>query len=92
MILNKLVLVISIVNFYLTGLRSSVNTFKTKAGIFKEDKYVPLIESFINLSVSIILAKYLGLVGILIGTAISTISIPLWVQPKLVYNLSLIHI
>ena len=86
MILNKLVLVISIANFYLTGLRSSVNIFKTKAGIFKEDKYVPLIESFINLSVSIILAKYLGLAGILIGTAISTISLPLWVQPKLVYN------
>ncbi len=86
MILSKLVLVMSIINFYLSGLRSSITTFKTKAGVFAEDKYIPLIEAAINLGTSIILAKYLGLAGILIGTTISTISFPLLVQPKLVYN------
>lgn len=86
LLLNKLVLVMTLVNFYLTGLRISVNMFKSKAGIFTQDKYIPLIESIINLGTSVILAKYLGLAGILIGTTISTISIPLWLQAKLVYN------
>ena len=47
---------------------------------------MPLIESIINLGTSIVLVKYFGLAGIFIGTTISTISIPLWMQPKLVYN------
>ena len=67
-------------------MRSSVITFKTKAGIFNNDKYVPLIEAVINLGSSIILVKYFGLAGIFMGTTISTITLPLWIQSKLVYN------
>lgn len=86
LLLNKLTLLIILLNFYLSGMRSSIITFKTKAGIFSEDKYVPLIEAAINLGSSIILVKYFGLAGIFMGTTISTITIPLWTQSKLVYN------
>ena len=86
LLLERLAVVFLIINFYITGLRKSVNTFKTKAGIFTNDKYVPLIESAINLGASIILVKYFGLAGIFMGTTISTISMPLWTQSKLVYN------
>ena len=67
-------------------MRNSIATFKTKAGIFVQDRYVPLIEAFINLGASIILVKYLGLVGIFIGTTISTLSIVFWNVPRLVYK------
>ncbi len=86
LLLDRLAFVFILVNFYLTGLRSSINIFKSKAGIFVNDKYLPLIESVINLGVSIVLVKYFGLAGIFMGTTISTISIPLWTQSKLVYN------
>lgn len=86
LLLNKLAFIFILINFYLTGLRSCINIFKSKAGIFVNDKYVPLIESVINLVSSIILVRYLGLAGIFMGTTISTISIPLWTQSKLVYN------
>lgn len=86
LLLDKSAFIVILINLYLTGLRSSVNTFKTKAGIFADDKYLPLLESFINLITSIILVKYFGLVGVFIGTAISTISVPLWTRAKLVYN------
>lgn len=86
LLLNKVALIFILINFYSTGLRLSVNIFKTKAGIFMNDKYAPLIESVINLGASIILVKYYGLVGIFIGTTISTICVPLWIQSKLVYN------
>ena len=74
------------VNFYLSGLRKSVCTFKEKAGIFAEDKYVPIFESIINLGASIILGKRMGLSGIFLGTTISTVALPLWIQAKFVYN------
>lgn len=86
LLLDRLSFVFILINFYLTGLRTSINTFKSKAGIFTNDKYVPLLESAINLVTSIILVKYFGLAGIFMGTTISTISIPLWIQSKLVYN------
>ena len=86
LLLDKFTFVIILLNFYISGLRSSIITFKTKSGIFTNDKYVPIIESVINLGASIILAKYYGLVGIFLGTTISTLAIPFWLQPKLVYN------
>lgn len=86
LLLDKFTFIVILVNFYITGLRSCIITFKDKAGIFTNDKYIPIIESIINLFSSIILVKYLGLVGIFIGTTISTLLMPFWIQPKLVYN------
>ncbi len=75
-----------LVNFYLDGLRKSIGTFKSKAGLFSQDKYIPVIEGIINLVASIIIAKKFGLVGIFIGTTISTVAIQLWNQPRIVYK------
>lgn len=86
LLLDNLSFTFILINFYLTGLRSTVNIFKSKAGIFTNDKYIPLVESAINLVSSIIFIRYFGLTGIFMGTTISTISIPIWTQSKLVYN------
>lgn len=86
LLLDKLTFIIILINFYITGMRKSILTFKSKAGIFNNDKYVPIIESIINLVCSVILVKYYGLAGIFMGTTISTVVLPLWVQAKLVYN------
>lgn len=86
LLLDKSTFIVILINFYLSGLRTSIGIFKDKAGIFKEDRYVPILEAIINLGSSIILVKYFGLVGIFIGTTISTICCPLWNQPRLVYK------
>lgn len=85
-LLNRFTLIFILINFYITGLRSSIYIFKSKAGIFDNDKYIPLIESVINLGSSVILIKYFGIAGVFMGTTISTICLPLWIQSKLVYN------
>ena len=86
LLLDKLTFMTVLVNFYIMGMRSTILTFKTKAGIFTNDKYVPLIESIVNLGTSLILVKYMGLSGIFLGTTISTVCISVWTQSKLVYN------
>jgi O-antigen/teichoic acid export membrane protein len=75
-----------LINFYITGLRSSILTFKIKGGIFVEDKYMPIIEATINLVASIILVKAIGLPGIFLGTTISLILTVFWNNPRLVYK------
>lgn len=86
LLLDKFTFIVILLNFYINGLRNSISTFKSKAGIFDNDKYIPLIESVVNLGASIILVKYFGLAGIFIGTTISTIAFPLWIQSNLVYK------
>ncbi|MCM3568230.1 lipopolysaccharide biosynthesis protein [Neobacillus mesonae] len=84
-LLDSLTVLIIIFNFYISGLRSAIFTFKTKGGIFVEDKYMPLIGAAINLGSSIMLAKLMGISGIFLGTTISIICI-FWKAPRLVYN------
>lgn len=79
------VTVISI-NFFLTGIRKSALTFREATGVFYYDRYKPLFECVINIIASVILAEYIGTTGVFLGTIISTISAPLWVEPYVLYK------
>lgn len=74
------------VNFYLTGVRSSIWLFKDAKGIFWPDRFRPLGEIAVNLTFSIILAQHLGVLGILIGTALSTILVDLPIEPFVLFK------
>lgn len=81
---DKTVVFVLVVSFYLEGMRASVNTFKEAAGIFHEDRRIPIIESVTNLAVSIALARLLGTAGVFLGTIISTAVSYLYSYPKYV--------
>ncbi|MDT7987605.1 hypothetical protein REO35_07780, partial [Clostridium perfringens] len=85
-LLNKFVFLVVLLNFYINGMRSVIGTYKSKAGLFVQDKYMPALEGVVNLVISLILIKYLGLVGVFLGTTISTLIIPFWNQPRIVYK------
>lgn len=85
-LLDRFTFIVILVNCYLGGLRGAIGTFKVKAGIFVQDKYMPLIESVINLSVSLILVNQIGLAGVFLGTTISSVCIVFWNVPRLVYK------
>jgi hypothetical protein len=59
---------------------------KSTAGIFHEDRFAPLVEAAINLVLSIVLVKQFGIGGVFFGTLISTLSVPFWISPYLVYK------
>jgi O-antigen/teichoic acid export membrane protein len=85
-LLNNLAFVFILLNFYITGMHTAIGTFKNKAGLFVQDKYITLIEGLLNLILSLILMKYFGLAGIFIGTMLSAITTVFWVQPCIVYK------
>lgn len=85
-ILDSLTFFVIMFNFYIGGLGIAVRIFKGKAGIFTQDKYMPIIESFINLVASIILVKYYGLAGIFMGTTISSLLVVFWTAPYMIYK------
>ena len=75
-----------VVNFYLFGMLRSVRTFYSSMGLFWYDRYKPIFESLINLGASIFLANRIGLIGILLGTTISTVLTCFWFEPFVLFR------
>ena len=88
-ILPRMVLYILVINMYIQGIRKTNITFKEAAGIFYEDRFVPLIEAIFNLVLSLILINVFGLAGVFMGTVLSVMIWILYSYPKYVYKLVL---
>ena len=85
-VLSKTVVYLIVASNFIGYSRTPIGTIKTAVGIFEKDKFAPLIESLINLVSSIVLAHFIGLPGIIIGTIISSLAVPFWVQSTIVYK------
>ncbi|MEC2056051.1 hypothetical protein I6J18_02120 [Peribacillus psychrosaccharolyticus] len=85
-LMNDNVLLVLLLIFYERGMRNAISTVKTTAGIFHEDRYVPIFQAAINLIFSIVLVHYIGIMGVFMGTLVSTIAGPFWATPYLVYK------
>lgn len=81
----QIVFVISL-NFYLKGMRETLIIFKHANGLYWEERYKGIAEATINLIVSLILVNIFGFIGVLIGTAVSTITTVLWIEPYILYR------
>ena len=74
------------INFYITGLRQSSLTFRDAMGLYWYDRYKAVFESLINLVVSVLLAIPYGIVGIFIGTFVSTMTTCFWIEPYMLFK------
>lgn len=85
-LLSTTVIVVLAINLYIKIMTRTMNTFKEAAGIFYEDRYVPILQSIINIIASIVLLHYFGLAGVFMGTVISNLLLHLYSYPKYVYK------
>lgn len=76
-------------NYLLEGMLQSLWSFRTTMGLFVQGKYRPLISAIINIIVSIILARYLGVFGVLLGTTISRLFVNVWYDPYIIFKFGL---
>lgn len=85
-VLPTKVLLVLVINFFIVSSRSTYGAFKEAAGIFYEDRFVPIIESLLNIVLSIIFVKKFGLIGVFMGTIASGLVLWCYSYPKYVYN------
>lgn len=71
---------------YMQSARLTANTFIESCGLFHKDKIRPLIESALNLIVSIVLVIKVGITGVFIGTVVSGLLTYFWRQPYLIHK------
>ena len=84
-LLAQSILTLILIDLYFKGGRTVLLNFKIAAGIFEQDKFLPLIQGGINLLISIVGARYIGLAGVYIGTVVSGILANL-IRPVIVYR------
>lgn len=86
LLLEKKVFIIVLFNLYFQILYGVANNFKIKSGHFIQDKYASLVEGALNLIFSLVLIHYTGLLGVFLGTTLSSIAIPFWMKAKIAYK------
>lgn len=85
-IFSDIVILLFSINLYMQGMRKTMQVFATAAGICHENRFVPLIEASINIIVSIIMLKYFGIIGVILGTIVSTFVLYFYSFPKYIYS------
>lgn len=63
-----------------------IRVYTNAAGLFKETRFCPLIEAFVNLVLSLILVQYMGIPGVLCATFISYIIGNYLLKPRIIFR------
>lgn len=82
---NTVVLILCI-NVYMKGIRLTAQTFHDSMGLYWHDRYRTLVEAGINLVVSIILARWIGVAGVFVGTLLSNLATTFWMEPYVLFK------
>lgn len=75
-----------VINYYVMMMRRVMVAYRNALGLYEIAKYKPIYEALINLGASLILVRYMGMVGVIIGTTISDVTTSLWIEPYIMYK------
>lgn len=85
-LLSEWVVLILGINFYLNGMRQTSQMFSDALGLYWENRYKPIFEALVNLILSLILVRFLGIAGVFLGTTCSIVFVCLWAEPYIVFK------
>ena len=68
-------------NVYVVGTMAPIWSFRGATGMFNETQYVFLVTAVLNVALSVVLAGFLGIPGILLATAVSRLVTGSWFEP-----------
>lgn len=85
-ILSTIVVLAISISFYVSNSKSPIWMYRETLGLFKEVKFIGISAAIINLVLSIILCKAIGLAGILIATPIAKLFTSSIIEPIIIYK------
>ena len=77
---------IYVTEYFFTTMIGPVGAFRQANGLFVQTKYLALIEAILNLIISIIFVRYLGIMGVLLGTVLSELLTTVWYEAMVIYK------
>lgn len=88
-LLDRVIVMCIVLSFYLTYMRKGVLMYKDACGLFWHDRYKPVIESIIYITVSVFLTVNYGTIGVIIGGIVSTVFTCFWIEPYVLFRYAL---
>lgn len=85
-ILDNVFVWVMILSFYVLMINSIPSSFRTAMGLFQKAKFYPMIAAIINLTLSILFAKWIGIVGVFIANIVSRFLCFTLVDTNLIYR------
>ncbi len=85
-LLSSFVVLSIVLSFFVNGAQFAGFTFRNASGNFNHFKFAPVVAAVLNVIVSIVLAKYMGLAGIFFGTVIARLVTSTWIDPYITYK------
>jgi len=86
LVVERMVSQVITLNGFVQFMRSNVLTFRDATGTFYYDRWKPPIEGFVNVVLSILFAKRIGVVGVITATVITNLVICHVVEPYVLYK------
>ncbi len=73
-------------SFYIEGVQFAGFTYRTTMGLFRESMVAPVVAAVLNIVLSVVMGKLIGLAGIFFATGISRLLTTTWVDGYLVFT------
>lgn len=85
-LLSNLALIAITCNFYLGIILLPIWVYREATGLYQQTKYIMLLTAIINLCLSIFMAKWIGVAGVLFASAIARLLTYFWYEPILLFK------
>lgn len=84
--LDNIMVFALVINFYFSISLLPIWVFREATGLYQKTKFVMLATAVVNIVVSIILGKAIGLAGIIFATSIARVVTYFWYEPRLLFK------
>jgi O-antigen/teichoic acid export membrane protein len=85
-LLSQLTVTVIVINYYTAGMQSAAASYRDTTGLFRIGQYRPVISAILNLIISVLLARPLGIAGVLLGTILSRFLVFFWYDPWVIFK------
>lgn len=85
-VLSISVVIASSLNMYLACVLQPLWSYREATGLYRKTKWIMVICAVINLILSVILGKYIGLAGILFASALARLLTYIWYEPQILFR------
>ena len=86
LIIERSITFVITLNGFVQFMRQSVLTFRTATGTFYNDRWKPLVEGIMNIILSIVFVKTMGVSGVIVATIATNLLICHIVEPFVLYK------
>ena len=86
LLLDNLTVIAIVLNTFFSICMQPIWTFREGTGMYRQIRYIMFVTAMLNLVLSIVLGKWLGISGILFATSISKICTYFWYEPNILFR------